>query len=406
MDERRRRGPRRPSRDPRSADTGPDVEVMDLGPLEGAAPEEEPRPQPQPARGKWLEEVRTTVWEGSTLADLPPEGAEPAEPDAPKRHTAPYLSQARAAAATPRPATPMDVAAPRPVTISARAAASAAPLSAPPSEAARIVAPLPEREPDDLDGRPTTGYQAVEREPGYQAVEHEPGPTRPPLMIEAPIQIKERVVEQISPDPRLWLLTLPGSKMAEQYRVLALKLREVSYLRVVALVPPTAGKDQGLAACNVALAFAEGSRTRVLLIDANLRSPILHDLFGLEAGWTGLAEQVRQHRRNPRDTWSILGVTANLGLLPAGPEPERNPSAVLSADPIAELFAEARRSYDVIVVSPPPVLESADVNILQDHIDGAVLVVRAGVTRRDSVAASLNRLGARKFLGSVLTDTR
>jgi Mrp family chromosome partitioning ATPase len=379
-----RRGNRaRPPRDP-------SAEVDDLDPGEA--------PGPAARRGKWLDEVRTTVWEGNTLSDLPPAGAEPAEPAEPKRQTAPYLSQTRApsaAAPAARPAAPMDVAVPRPVTVSARAVAAERPASA--SRVARIVS-VPEE--DELEGRPTGGYQAVERELADER------PSRPPLMIEAPLQIKERVVEQISPDPRLVLLTQPGSKRAEQYRVLALKLREVSYLRVVALVPPTGGKDQGIAACNVALAFAEGSRTRVLLVDANLRTPIVHDLFGLEPGWTGLAEQVRQHRRSPRDVWSVVGVTANLGLLPAGPEPERNPSAVLSADPIAELFAEARRSYDLIVVSPPPVLESADVNILQDHVDGAVLVVRAGVTRRDSVAASLNRLSARKFLGSVLTDAR
>ena len=398
MDDPKRRGSRAaPPRDPRSTDSGPDVEVVDLGPLEDAPV---PAAPPAAGRGKWLDEVRTTVWEGNTLSDLPPD--EPAAQ--PKRQTAPYLSQSSrsSAAASPRPASPMDVAAPRPVTVGARVAAAdpatRAPVQAQPSEVARIVAPA--LEADDLEGRPTGGYQAVERELADDR------PSRPPLMIEAPIQIKERVVEQISPDPRLWLLTQPGSKMAEQYRVLALKLRELSYLRVVALVPPTGGKDQGLAASNVALAFAEGTRTRVLLIDANLRAPVLHDLFGLQTGWTGLAEQVRQHRRNPREVWSILGVTATLGILPAGPEPEKNPSAVLSADPISELFAEARRSYDVIVVSPPPVLESADVNILQDHIDGAVLVVRAGVTRRDSVAASLNRLSVRKFLGSVLTDTR
>jgi Mrp family chromosome partitioning ATPase len=356
------------------------VEILALDPSDT---EEVPeQPAPAPARGKWLEEVRTTVWEGS----------EPPAPEAAKRQTAPYLSHPRTPAASSRAGSPMDVATPRPVTVGARVDPAAA---RPASAAVRIVAPVPE---DELDGRPTRGYRTVERELAPAR------PTGTPLMLEAPVQINERVVEQISPDPRLWLLTQPGSRMAEQYRVLALKLREVSYLRVAALVPPTGGKELGLAASNVALAFAEGSRTRVLLVDANLRAPVLHGLFGLQAGWTGLAEQVRQHRRNPREVWNILGVTATLGLMPAGPELERNPSAVLSADPIGELFAEARRSYDFIVISPPPVLESADVNILQDHIDGAVLVVHAGVTRRDSVAASLSRLSARKFIGSVLID--
>jgi Mrp family chromosome partitioning ATPase len=249
--------------------------------------------------------------------------------------------------------------------------------------------------------------EAPDAEPAdVELGEQAPPPERQPLLIEAPLQIKERGIAEVSPDPRLWLMTEPGSAMAEQYRVLSLKLREGQSLRAVALMAPTGATDGGLAASNVALAISEGTRTRVLLIDANLRTPTLADLFGLPRGWTGLAEQVRRHQRDPGDEWSALTLSSTLCLLPSGPAPERNPSAVLSAEPIAELFAEARRAYDYIVVSPPPVLESADVNILQDQLDGAVLVVRAGKTRRDSVAASIKRLHARTFVGAMLVGVR
>jgi Mrp family chromosome partitioning ATPase len=222
-------------------------------------------------------------------------------------------------------------------------------------------------------------------------------------LLEAPLRIAFNSVAQISPDPRLWVMTEPGSAGAEQYRVLALKLREGRGLRAVAFVAPTSAAEGCLAAGNVGLALAEGHRNKVLLLDTNLRRPELAALFGLQEG-VGLGEQLRRHRRATQEPWDVCSVSPSLHIMPAGLR-EKNPSALLSSDALADLIAEARRAFDHIVVAAPPVIESADINILQDHLDAVVLVVKVGVTRRDSVAASVARLGAARIVGTVLVGT-
>jgi Mrp family chromosome partitioning ATPase len=227
--------------------------------------------------------------------------------------------------------------------------------------------------------------------------------TRPqPLQIEAPLLIRIRSVDRLWPDQRLWLMTRPGSPTAEQFRVLYLRLKETRELRVVALAGPTGAAEAASVAANVALALGEGTRNRVLLVDANLRRPGIGELFGLPDS-PGLSEQVRQHRRQPREPWEVAGISGTVSLLTAGAV-EKNPASLLSSEAVGELMQEARRAFDYIVVAAPPVLDSADLALLQDHLDGSILVVRVGVTRRESVQASIDTLGAQHFIGTVMVE--
>jgi protein-tyrosine kinase len=219
--------------------------------------------------------------------------------------------------------------------------------------------------------------------------------------LEAPLQIKVQAVDQISPDPRLRVITASSSEAAEQYRVLSLKLKEGrSIRRVVAVTAPTEESGGPILATNLALALAEGRRTRIALVDADLRGGRLAELFDLTQG-PGLADQLRSHRHAPEQPWTLLSVTGGLHLIPAG-SAVKNPASLLNSEVLGDLLTELRRSYDFIIVCTPPVTESADVNILQEHVDGAILVVRAGVTRKESVSVSIARLGTRKFIGAVL----
>ncbi len=426
MDQRRKdRGPasspyREATTDVQSLEALADTDEQETTDPAKPAPAPAPAPGPGPGPGKWLDGVQTTVWQGEA----------PVEQSQRRRTTAPYTSTALRAE---RPEEPEGFAARRePGDALERSAArrSRARTAEPEEELversaarrAQRVEPLPPRAVDVTSARGVIESRDVgaSRRAGVSASrawaaraepplgetrelaeDVEGRPTRPqPLQIEAPLLIKERALERVSPDPALWLMTQPGSPMAEQYRVLALKLREARGLRVVALAAPTTSRDGTLAAANITLALGEGTRCRVLLLEANLRHPELAELFGLESS-VNLADQVRQHRRSPRDPWEALALSGSVSLLPAGGV-ERNPAAVLSSETIADLMQEARRAYDYLVVAPPPVMESADINILQDHLDGAILVVRAGRTRRESVAASIKQLGARRFLGVVL----
>lgn len=346
----------------------PDVEVFSLA----GESESDPDAAQRPGRGKWLETARTAIWEGR---DSLPGVAEyrqrvrdeSAAATGPHREdTGRYRSLA---ASTPRPR---------------------AMTPEPPPPVAR------------------SGNYPVVRPPRYDAEvledDYPPRGGGPQLQIEAPARIDVRAVARISPDPRLAVIGRPDSPVAEQYRVLAMKLREERLLRAVSVASPTTGGDGHVAAANLALALAEGGRTNVVLVDGDLRGSGLAQLFDVQLN-PGLGEQIRRHRRSPEDSWSVFNLSANLRLMPAG-QAEKNPASLLNAEVMHDLMHELRRMFDIIVLNTAPIIESADVNILQDHVDGAVLVVRAGFTRRDSVTASVERLGEDKFVGCVLTDAR
>jgi capsular exopolysaccharide synthesis family protein len=322
----------------------PDVEVFQLDvPAGNQAATASPRKQ------RWIEEVRTTVWDGRE----PPWEAAPEEP---------ALRRSRGSSSRVEP-----------VRQSVRTGS-------------RRSGVLPVRAQD-------VPYEEID--------DHR---RRDPLLIEAPVRVKVKTVARISPDPRLWLMTRPDSLPAEQLRVLALKLREERGARVVAVTSPTRRGAGQLTAANLALAFAEGGRSRTVLLDANLRGSELSELFELSEG-PGLADQIRHHRRNPGENWITLGLSTTLHFLPSGAA-EKNPASLLSSEVMADLMMELRRYFDFIVLSTPPVLDSADVNILGEHVDGVLMVVRAGISRRDSLSAAINRLGESRFLGAVLVDGR
>jgi len=352
LDDRDRRG-RRPLSDTEIIDeaaeegSAPDVEVFQLDvPYQQAAPQE---PTASHKKQRWIEEVRTTVWEGGR--DLPP-----LEPPAQQSVRRSRGSSSRV----------------EPLRQSARSGS-------------RRSGALPARWAQDVP------YEDVD-----------PGRGRQPMLIEAPVRVKVKTVARISPDPRLWLMTRPDSAPAEQFRVLALKLREERGARVVAVTSATRRGEGQLTAANLALAFSEGGRSRTVLLDADLRGSELAELFELAEG-PRLADQIRHHRRNPGENWITLGLSSTLHFLPAG-APEKNPASLLSSEVMADLMAELRRFFDFIVLSTPPVLESADVNILGEHVDGVLLVVRAGISRRDAISSAINRLGESRFLGAVLID--
>jgi protein-tyrosine kinase len=348
--------------------TDPDVQVFDL---EIDEIEEPAAPQ---RSSKWADDMRTTVWD--TGQGQPP-APDPLQTGRFQRRADPYP------AVPPEPEPYRD---PMPTIDEAPSPAASYPSA--------VAVPLSEV-PNTYHARTIDVDVEADRRHKHR---------RRPLQIEAPLRITVRAVSRVSPDPRLWMITKPDSAMAEQYRVLAQKLKEGRVYRVVAVASAAKGGEGEITATNLALALAEGRRSRVMLMDADLRGGKIGPLLDLTEG-PGLGEQIHQHHREPDQAWVVLGLTEGLRFMPAGPA-EKNPASLLNTEIIADLMAEARRSFDFIVIYAPPVMDTADLNILHDHLDGAILAVRAGVTRKDSVSASISRLGESKFIGTVMVDVK
>ena len=155
-------------------------------------------------------------------------------------------------------------------------------------------------------------------------------------------------------------------------------------------------------AINLAASLREGARGRVLLIEANPRAPAVAATLGFLPPVCFL-EQLRIHRREPLEPWTAAEVMPSLHAMAINPVNKQVPLL----DPIAFSIAIDRlryAGYDYIVVDTSPVLESADVNLISDSVDGFVMsaVSRRSDTKkfRRAVAA----LGIATFLGAVLLE--
>lgn len=168
---------------------------------------------------------------------------------------------------------------------------------------------------------------------------------------------------------------------------------------VVTSASPKDGKTT--VATNVALAFAQSGQ-RVLLVDADLRRPRIHETFHLE-GETGLtsilvgAETLSEVARD-------VGVDG-LSVITCGARPP-NPAELLHTPQFSRFLNEAEARYDRVIFDSPPICAVTDAAILAPQCGGALLVIRARSTTQESIAATIRILGdvQANILGCVLND--
>jgi capsular exopolysaccharide synthesis family protein len=197
----------------------------------------------------------------------------------------------------------------------------------------------------------------------------------------------------------------PRSPISEVYRSLrtSLLLSTAEELKVIAVTSATAGEGKTATASNLGVVLAQLGR-RVLIVDADLRKPRMHQVFrvsnrsGLVNQLTGVVE--------PDAVFVETGVP-NLWLIPSGPIPP-NPSELLSSDRMREWLNAMRSRFDYVIIDTPPSLAVTDATIVGALSDGVVLTFRAGkVTREDAKdCAERLRMAELRILGVVLNRHR
>lgn len=204
-------------------------------------------------------------------------------------------------------------------------------------------------------------------------------------------------------DPRLTLVSDPDSERSAAFRVLRHHLLEAGRPQVVVVSSAVAGEGKTTTAVNLALALAECGRAKVLLCETHLRRPQLAQVFRFSPPWC-FAEQLAAHRHQPMLPWGLIDIP-QLWLHVAAVNPRIEQGQLLDAPAFAIAMERLRLGgYDHIVIDAPPVLGSADVNLMQDAADGLVLVQRAHLSRARELAKAIDQLGAAKILGSVLLE--
>ncbi len=196
----------------------------------------------------------------------------------------------------------------------------------------------------------------------------------------------------------------PEDTRAEAFRSLRTNVTFVGAektLQYIAITSPSPGEGKSTIASNLAATLGMGGN-KTLLIDGDLRRPLLHHAFGLvqEPGLTDVLIGRADSKEAIRP-----GVAQNLDLLPSGPTPP-NPSELLGSDSMHALINELRREYDYIIFDTPPVLPVTDAAVISSNSDATIMVIRAGSTEEQAAQralAQLKRVHAR-LAGAVLND--
>lgn len=204
-------------------------------------------------------------------------------------------------------------------------------------------------------------------------------------------------------DPHLVSLVTPVSFEAEQYRTLRhiveQEQRSVD-LQVLAVSSPGAGDGKTMTAINLAGALAQGSDTRVLLVDGDLRQPAVVRRLGLgHAELPGLVDATLDPHLGVRQVVRPLQ-ESNLWVLPAG-RPPASPYELFKSSRFGELLDEARREFDYVVLDTPPMVAVPDCRVLAPHVDAFIVVVTAHMTPRRLLVAALGTIDPAKILGLV-----
>lgn len=179
----------------------------------------------------------------------------------------------------------------------------------------------------------------------------------------------------------------PNSPVSESYRTLRTNIRYSNVdkpIKTILVTSPGPGEGKSTSVANLAITFAQMG-ARALLIDTDLRRPVLHGLFGFmrNEGLTNVLVGALPIQAAIRQT-----KIKNLYLLPSGTIP-KNPSEFLASKTMQRLITKISVRFDVVLLDSPPVIAVTDSAVLASHLDGIILVIRSEKTDRDGLLRSV-----------------
>jgi capsular exopolysaccharide synthesis family protein len=198
-------------------------------------------------------------------------------------------------------------------------------------------------------------------------------------------------------------LTDPRSPVSEAYRTLRTNLSFTSLdrpLKTLVVTSPAPDEGKSTTIANLAVTMAQGGR-RTILVDCDLRRPSLHTVFDLEPepGLTNLI--LEEDGRPPLQQTAVPG----LQVLTSGPKPP-NPADLLGSQRIDQVIQQLVEMADIVLFDAPPVIAVTDAALLGAKVDGVLLVISAGQTRRDHAERARDMLlrANAHLIGAALTN--
>jgi len=243
------------------------------------------------------------------------------------------------------------------------------------------------------------------RQPAPVSSEHvSPAPTVTPveqvtysqtrhIEVSQPILCEKRVVTGFDP-----------CEFTDAYKILrtqVLQRLNENHWNVLAVTSPGIGEGKTLTALNLAASLALEVDYTVLLVDANLRHPSLHEHLGLP-GEPGLSDYLLEDTPLPELLVHPKGID-HLTILPGG-RALLNSAEMLNSPKMSKLVDELKNRYAgrIVIFDLPPVLSAADAMAFSPYVDATLLVVEEGKTTRQEVENAVAMLSSTNILGTVL----
>ena len=216
---------------------------------------------------------------------------------------------------------------------------------------------------------------------------------------------KPRKSEKTVFNERLASFLLPGSLASEQFRKLRtylLRFNVSESPRTILVTSATKGEGKTFVTANLAAGIANDLRAHALLVDCDLREPSLSKWFGLPNG-KGLSNYLMGNG----DYSEFIMETGleKLSILPGG-EVQDNPTELIGSNRMETLVRNLKSKYSdrYIILDSTPLLVTTEPEVLARLVDGILLVVRAGVTPRETIQQAIRSLDKEKIIGVVLND--
>ena len=189
----------------------------------------------------------------------------------------------------------------------------------------------------------------------------------------------------------------PKSIAAEAYRSLRTNIQYSSFdkkYQTLLITSSNPGEGKTTVAGNLALVLAQGE-SKVLLVDCDMRRPSLHKKFKISNTY-GISDLLVGKQKFEEATYKY---NDNLTVLPGGKIPP-NPAEMLASKAMTVFLEEMKKHFDYIILDTPPLQAVADAQILSTKADGTLIVVRAGVTKKDAVQNSVSII--KKVNGNII----
>ena len=195
----------------------------------------------------------------------------------------------------------------------------------------------------------------------------------------------------------------PKSPISESYRSLRTNITYASAdkkIRSLLVSSPQPGEGKSTTTANLAIAFAQ-LRKKTLLVDADLRKPVQHNVFDLPRG-PGLSEFLIGDVQSATEIIHPTKID-NLSIMTAGGLPP-NPSELLGSQRMSALVDQLEHEWDMVLFDSPPIVAVTDASMISGEIDAIAMVVKAGQTDRAAVDRALDTIKNVKapLIGAIL----